>query len=758
MRQAIIASLNERMEAEISNRASIRFLKKIDIESILDQAVTIAYLYTRSGKRGRKDVVLMAEVIAAIGHSIRNKAGLKKDSSIAAKTGAFVLYTFELAGILHVKKGRGGNGHATYIVVVDDEPVLAELWSDISEEKTEKLPSLTPYAPWSSFVHETGARLVKTQSKAVQEALKIESQPIVFNTVNRAQEVGWNVNESVYDIFTWALRNKTNAFSDIWEMQNPEAKSSKIREAKAVGEIAKRFIGKTFYHLYYLDFRARKYAASAYFHEQGMDLSKGMLLRADKKAIGEQGFYWLMISIASNWAGDAGRPDGQKTDKIPLNDRVYWSLDNEEIILSYAENPKVNQGWMDADKPWQFLAACLELKKLRDWQEENEPGGGGVFSLEIGMDYDEYGYESHLECFIDGSNNGSQHLSALTRDEVTAPHVNLVPLDLPGDLYKYVADHVWEKINWEVSAMSAAEIRECDSVIDTLTDMKTQINTAVPNSDRKKKLVEELVEFKQEFGDLIKAAAPVYWSRITDSKHKRKIVKRNVMTLPYGGTAYGLGQQVIDDSRKHGISSLMTMEHKWGSYMGHMVYEDCKESLEKPMRLLSIFEQAGKKAELEDRFLQWEVPITHFPVVQHYTEGIVKKIWVQYGPPAGAKKNTGHYANTYQLRICFIEKVKPSKRKQSQGASPNAIHSLDAAHLMLLVEMSDFYVTTVHDSFGCLLGDMSELFIITREAFVRLYNSNPLESLMGQIGGDISNVEIGNLNIEDVLDSEYAFA
>ena len=41
---------------------------------------------------------------------------------------------------------------------------------------------------------------------------------------------------------------------------------------------------------------------------------------------------------------------------------------NEEILLSYAENPKVNQGWMSADSPWQFLAACIELKKLREWQ------------------------------------------------------------------------------------------------------------------------------------------------------------------------------------------------------------------------------------------------------------------------------------------------------------------------------------------------------------------------------------------------------
>lgn len=146
--------------------------------------------------------------------------------------------------------------------------------------------------------------------------------------------------------------------------------------------------------LYYCDFRGRKYPATAYLHEQGSDLARGLLLRADKKAIGEQGFFWLCISIASNWAGDAGREDGYKTDKIPLNDRVYWTLDNEEVLLSYAESPKVNQGWMSADKPWQFLAACKELYDFRIWQN--------IQSMNFDVEYDEYGYESHLECFIDG--------------------------------------------------------------------------------------------------------------------------------------------------------------------------------------------------------------------------------------------------------------------------------------------------------------------------------------------------------------------
>lgn len=271
--------------------------------------------------------------------------------------------------------------------------------------------------------------------------------------------------------------------------------------------------------LYYYDFRGRRYPATAYLHEQGSDLAKGLLLRADSKPIGRAGFEWLLISIANNWAGDAGREDGYKTDKIPLNDRIKWAIDNEDIFLSYAESPKVNQGWMKADKPWQFLAACNELMKFRIWQvnSEKEIKSGNL---------DEYYYPSHLECFIDGSNNGSQHLSALTRDEVTAPHVNLVPLSLPGDLYKYVADHVWDKLIEDAAGLPLEARTACEELIDTLSTMKNKIASAIPKSEERQALVNELLAFKKANDELITKAATIFWRRINDSKHKRKVVKR----------------------------------------------------------------------------------------------------------------------------------------------------------------------------------------------------------------------------------------
>jgi DNA-directed RNA polymerase len=744
MKNKLKAVLEERIANEIVVQNPLKYLKSFPLDDYLDTIISVIYMYTRP-KKGGGESIYLAELISTLGHAVRGKLRQKRDSALAAKTGAFLLWSFEQLQLLETVMGRGNNSHGAFIVRVLQDDVICSLWENVESNRVEKLPAETPYAPWTTSRHSTGMYMVKTQNKEVLDKIKLETHPMLFSCLNKAQVVGWQINADVYKTHVWALRNKTDAFSDIWEQQNPEAKTTKLREAKAIGDIARRFLGKTFYHLYYYDFRGRKYPTTAYLHEQGSDLARGMLLRNDKKAIGKAGFDWLLICIASNWAGDAGRDDGLKTDKIPLKDRYMWALDNEEILLSYAESPKVNQGWMKADKAWQFLAGCNELKKLREWQYLN------------GGDFEDYSYESHYEAYIDGSNNGSQHLSALTRDEVTALHVNLIPSDLPGDLYKYVADHVWSRLAEEIAKMDPELVEDCNKFIDTLMDYKKQIHLTEPKSDQRKALIEEIRKYKDNNVWVANHAAPCYWIRITDAKQRRKIVKRNVMTLPYGGTAFGLGQQQIDDSKKHGIESLLFMEHKWGAYLGREVYLDCRTSLKRPMQLLGIFEAAGKRAEEEERFLSWTVPVTNFPVVQHYTEGRVKRVYCQYGPPKGPRKSTGYFENTLQVHICFVEDQFPSKGKQSQGASPNAIHSLDAAHLTLTVARADFGITTIHDSFGCLLADMPELFTLIRSTFVELYAADPLTQLMKDIGGNIDEIQFGTLDLTLVQDAVYCF-
>ena len=124
------------------------------------------------------------------------------------------------------------------------------------------------------------------------------------------------------------------------------------------------------------------------------------------------------------------------------------------------------------------------------------------------------------------SNNGSQHLAALTRDEITAPHVNLVPLEYPGDLYKYVGDHIWEHLNGVVAGYEYEDLREIDRYIDTVIEFKKRISAAEPKSLMRAALIEESREYKKANERWANLASPVFWLRVKDAKHRRKIVKR----------------------------------------------------------------------------------------------------------------------------------------------------------------------------------------------------------------------------------------
>ncbi|MBU6414605.1 MAG: hypothetical protein KGS45_14205, partial [Planctomycetes bacterium] len=74
------------------------------------------------------------------------------------------------------------------------------------------------------------------------------------------------------------------------------------------------------------------------------------------------------------------------------------------------------QWWMEADKPFQFLTACM-----------------GLFDDELA---------GHIPVQVDGSCNGLQHYAALGRDRRAAGVVNLIPSDKPSDVYSAVLDSV----------------------------------------------------------------------------------------------------------------------------------------------------------------------------------------------------------------------------------------------------------------------------------------------------------------------------
>jgi len=743
IKEDLIEHIKERLKVEPYQVRALKYLLEIEVESYIDEIISVLYTYTRKEKGASKPATF-AEVICTMGFAVRNSNKLIKNTAISAKTGGFLLYSFEKLGLIRVFKTKNPRRRHSFLAVeIISEKLMRELYSEIPARGIiEKLPSIKPHAAWKTTVHENGSYLVKTTNRYLNRVLNAAHYPAVFEAVNKSQQTGWMIHSDILEVQEWALVKKENAFKDIWKATSKKAQKTKFREARTIISMAKRFVNKTFYHLFYLDFRGRSYPATAYLHHQGSDVARGLLLRADKTPLGKEGWKWLLISAANNWGGDSGREDERKTDKIPLTDRYAWAKKNLEKFKSYADFPTENKGWMNADKPWQFLACCLEIAAVE-------------FFVNIGRGKREE-FQSNLECYIDGTCNGHQHLAALTQDEVVAEHVNLSPSEYPGDLYAFVAKNVWNEIEARYSELSPERLKACEEYINVIRSLKAGLENTTGEARREK--TTELIEFKKTVKDIAQDAAVVFWREIKDTKERRKVLKRNVMTIPYGASSYGLGEQIIEDSKRYGIPHLHNIEYKFASFLGRLTYESCEKHLSRSINLLRQFERCGRHAEEAGHYLSWVVPLTGFPVTQHYVEGEIKKTWIQYGPKEGPKLSTGHYSNTYQVTLSYLEKPVPSKRKQAQGAAPNVIHSLDAAHLAFTIASADFPITTIHDSFGSHLGHMEELFQHVRDTFAFLYTQEPLEVIADSIGLDLNLIETGVFDVNTVSESEYAFS
>merc|ERR1712232_1175128 len=162
-----------------------------------------------------------------------------------------------------------------------------------------------------------------------------------------------------------------------------------------------------------IDFRGRAYPIPPHLNHIGDDVCRGLLMFADPKPLGEEGEYWLKISLA-NLLGK---------DKLPFQERIAYIDESKDWILQVADDPLGEANlprWIDApDGPWQTLARILELADA--WRSP-----------------DVRTFLSSQPVHLDGSCNGLQHYAALGRDEEGAKAVNLTPSDKPQDVYSIV--------------------------------------------------------------------------------------------------------------------------------------------------------------------------------------------------------------------------------------------------------------------------------------------------------------------------------
>ena len=674
----------------------------------------------------------------------------------------------DIFSLITVTTGRKATSS---IIEVTEEG--AKLLRDVREAAAWMRPVLTPMVveprPWESFntgcyYDERLARtvpLMRTSQKdhrhLIKQAIGSGQMDFVLEALNAIQGTRWAINGPVLDAVQWAWENEVPVEGlprrsriplpgkrdpDEWEAMTPkQRKGVKIVAAKvhvknraidadvqlANGDLstARELLDyECFYLPCNIDFRGRVYPV-CHFNNQRSDHIKALFQFADGKPLGPNGGRWLAIHLAN--CGDV-----DKISKKPFEEREQWVLDNEEMIVAIAQDPKATVAdWSQADAPFMFLAACIEYAAWRS------------------SGYSE-GFVSHLPIALDGSNSGLQHYSAALRSEEEARLVCLTDEPYPHDAYQTVANaaNAMVKRDAEAGDLRAIRLLEMGGLNRSLA--KRNVMTFAYSSE------------KFGFGQ----------QQMTDTMGplNDKVLRGEASSNPYE-------LPVLDPkSKKHGEPD---SGYQVSFYIASKVWDAVREVVTKASEGMTFFKKVAEALASEGKPVCWVTPLG-LPVLHKYTEWDVKTVELflfDRSVPiveARLKDKVDPEERGVLKRVVANIRTGPKQRIDATRArnamAPNVIHSMDASHLMLTVlsakEEGIANFSLIHDSFGTHAGSTDRFFQIIREAFVDMYESycpfeEVLEQAMVRIDDETklpSLPAIGDWELREVLDATYAFA
>lgn len=598
----------------------------------------------------------------------------------------------------------------------------AAAWLEGSHARCEllepvNLPMVVPPKAWTTpfdggYLHpQLRYALVKTKGRhAYLEELRHFDMPVVYGAVNALQNTAWRINKGVLGVMREA-----------WELNMPVAKLPP-REPLALPPNAPEDATEA-------EINARK-AEKAHVHSENARLMSKRLSLGAKLWLADKfgAFERIYYPHALDWRGraypvaaylhpqadDAGKGLLEFAEGVPLGENgAYW------LAVHGANCFGVDKVGFDERVQWvldnekEIIASALEpLAEGALWTTTDEAPWRFLAFCQEWAGYVMAGrseaFVSHTPVAFDGSCNGLQNYSMMLRDEVGGAATNLVPSEKPSDIYSQVAT-----------------------------------------------VLERIVARDAEQGV---AEAQAWKGRIT-----RKIAKQPTMTMPYGASAFGYRQQITDALRKieqdTGKSHLPADADAFAcaTYLARCMREALGTVVVKAAQAMDWLQKASAIASEDGLPIRWETPVG-LPVVQDYRESIGERLDTQI---------TG-------TRIALMitrEGEKLDKRRQSQGIAPNFVHSLDAAHMMMTVDLGIAHGITafamVHDSYGAHAGHADALNVLLRRAFVEQYREDVLgkfrEALIAQLPEKLAAripplPTFGTLDPEAVLESQYFFA
>lgn len=560
------------------------------------------------------------------------------------------------------------------------------------------LPITTPPLDWDEkgaggYPAESGLAVsfMLRARKGQREAFRDSECPRVLQAVSTAQRTGWRINSEVLKVFKAAYKHEWHDVGcdphsyvqpqkpdhpyvkgdagwqvygrqkRVWEAAETRYRQTRLKfgRIKAISHIYEPF--ERFYFVHQIDFRGRLYPCASVLNYQGCDLERGLLQFAEGKPLGSwEAWDWFWVHGANVFGND----------KVSLADRQHWGLvENIDNIVECAEDPYGNRWWTEADKPWQFLAWCFEVRKLCATQDPLQ-------------------FVSHLPIAMDGSNNGLQIYSIALRDQIGARATNCTPAEVneePRDAYQEVADAASQKLR--DYAESGADLK-------------------------KRRWARRVLDFckRQGLEGLPRAAT-----------------KRPVMTQPYGATKYSCQAYVVEWYHDYvrGLN-LSPEEHPFPErdsykvfrWVGDLVWDSISDVVVKACEAMDWIQDVADLLAEHKKHLAWTTPLG-LKVRQEYKQGTQRFIQMKMG-------------RKLKLRV-WEPNDELNTRRSRNGACPNFVHSLDASVMFETVNRcSEEGVTSfqmIHDSFATHAADAPKMARVLREVFVDFFSEDVLQRL-----------------------------
>jgi DNA-directed RNA polymerase len=584
------------------------------------------------------------------------------------------------------------------------------------------LPTIVPPRPWTSPTSGgywsdklPALTLVKTRNKHYLKELANHDLSAVYASVNTLQETAWQINADVLRVLgeSWGdalaglpLEQEVTLPSKPADIETNETARQAYRQEMAQAW-ERRFQQRSErVHNVQIATVARRFVGyeRIYFPHQ-LDF-RGRVY-AIPGALNPQGSDMAkgLLRFAEGKPLDASgyrwlMIHGANTagvDKVSFDERVAWVASNHERLLATARDPHADRWWSDLDSPWMFLAFVFEYAGYHEAAAE-----GRVFV-------------SRLPVMLDGSCSGLQHFSAMLRDPVAAASVNLVPAERPQDIYGDVAKVAMEKL----------------------------------------KVLQESEELLPGRAAITVGEAARRWLAFGVT---RKTTKRNVMTLPYGATAFSHRQFVMEHLEERiaaGEAAPVGTDGRmeFCRLLADVIWDSIGEVVQAARVAMTWLQEAAREVSRDGLSISWIAP-SGFPVLQAYRKYKDRRVALFSGE------------KIMRIRLQH-ETDELDRHKQSSGISPNFVHSMDAAALVAAVNEARGRgigaVACVHDSFGTHAADTEGFAQAIRDSFVSMYETNDVladlrESLENE-GVTLPPLPLrGTLDIRQVGQSVYCFA